>query len=1494
MEWNTDLIESINQRRSVERDRAPEMAEREDNLFRLMSRSLYGEKVHYALELIQNAEDADSSSITFIFERDRVIVVNDGEIFTADDVDAICSVKPGRKKNKIGFFGVGFKSVFNITNVPQVISADFNFEIYNYIYPKPCVQVPEGAEPFYSRERGSIFVLPESEELHSIPELVENFKEIDDKILLFLDDLKALHFIDNVEDERWSIEKPPTSDTFIHLKDGRTGQTTKWRVFHEDLPVSQEEVPIPEGKEGIENTRVLVAFPCDDLTKEANKGSTVYCYLPTNKRSDMPFLVQADFVPTVGRDSIQDVEWNKWLLRKLGRLAAEAIDQLINDEELGADIYCFIPLKGEVHEPLMDILSGSMYEALRSKKIGKTLGHEWKLPEECVIPVSPEIPKIVQEKELKCVFGKPLFYFDVRLSERADTILHELGAQLFSEGHFIDFLSKEELIRDKSRPWFLRTYAYLGEIFDVSQKRYDGSFKWDENKIALFHKLERANFILTNRKILVPLKDPERADRLICYPQKMNLSEINALFNDGELVFLNTYFQLSTIFKRKDPGEDEESRRKKARQFFEGVGVKKYFRQSHVINQVILPKYSSGKYQEYDDRKLFNFINYIRQHWSILETDVRNKKITEKIFEGIKQTVLLKAFTIENGVKVEAYLPPSRIYFSDRYSKTTRMEELFEGLERLYFLHPYYLNREKRERKKKRRGRQKVEYGWKKFGEMLGVWSSPRVVKNHEWKSISGGDGYKWIDKKCSTSREHDISGDSVSEDIERLIKHCSGVTDKAVVRKKMEILWQALSDNWKDYKKHCSVTYRYYYRKYKDETRDSSSFLNYLRKANWVPATDGSFCEPGKAYIDTPKNKLLIGDKITFVSLNGSQAFMQDIGLNLEPKIHEVLAHMKEYKEAHPRIEKRELRKFKEIIEFLAEPADLLGLTEIREEFEGGALLYIPREDRCWWKPSMVFWKDLSGTFGTLRGYVEHEEEQMYPSEVKDFLHSVGVEEAPSVEQALGVLEELRQKNDIKSIESSITKIYSYINDLLNRDYGDQVRWEEYLFLTTNMRFCSPSETYFEDDVEYARPFEGKANFISLPFSSWINVHHFLTAADFKSFAGNLVVEKHLGEVGEVEGDEALSVIKALSLVKPFLLKKNLEAYERLKVSGVFALVEQLEVYNTSLIKLDLCLKKNESETIDVNGLEKEAYYSNDENRLYLRQHTSFSSPEVAKELSRIFPGNEDEVFLFLSSVLPKADDEEALEKQLGYFGIEEEQDYVGLGEVQIIEDDEGQAEEGEQHPEDKDEENPEKEEEGENGVKPPEDEKKQKGVIDPDEYYPASKKEYTAYKRTEGQEPIVTKEIKLAKGKRGEKKPPKDKMQRRSRIDAEGTAITIVMNYENGENWETEDRHKQRRIGYDVYCSNDQGDEKFIEVKHFGEQEGRFKLTPHELKKAKEEQDRYYVYVVTGLAEGDHSKKVFIIQNPTKWLTPNPPVEKEYSDWKNAVKKEVTMEKA
>jgi hypothetical protein len=82
---------------------------------------LYSERTHFIFELIQNAEDAGATDLTFTLFADRLEVRHDGRDFTVADVRGICGVGQGTKADdltQIGHFGIGFKAVYAYTDNP--------------------------------------------------------------------------------------------------------------------------------------------------------------------------------------------------------------------------------------------------------------------------------------------------------------------------------------------------------------------------------------------------------------------------------------------------------------------------------------------------------------------------------------------------------------------------------------------------------------------------------------------------------------------------------------------------------------------------------------------------------------------------------------------------------------------------------------------------------------------------------------------------------------------------------------------------------------------------------------------------------------------------------------------------------------------------------------------------------------------------------------------------------------------------------------------------------------------------------------------------------------------------------------------------------------------------------------------------------------------------------------------------------------------------------
>ena len=1511
-EWKSSLIDEIFAQKQKEK------SEDRDNLLRLISRSLYGEAIHYALELIQNAEDEDSSFISFIFDKNEALVVNDGRSFDEEDVWGICSVRTGRKRKKIGFFGIGFKAVFNVTKTPQIISNGFNFELHDFIYPKSLDLIPDTAGGYHKRDKGAIFVLPYSSDLTSPQSLIENFSLIDEKILLFLESIQTLEFADKINGKNWSIKTIPegeaaslrTEDVHetkclrVSLINTLTEQKPKWFVFHRDLPVTDTSI-IPKGKEGIEKTRITIAFPLDNDTRDnIKKSGVVYCYLPTKKRTDLPFLIQADFLPTIGRENLDYIDgrlWNTWLMRELGTLAADAINNMRSDEELSRIIYDFIPLTEEVQDEAIKQLFNSLFEALKVKEIAR-VSENWVKPELCATPDDDRLRDVLSESDLKLLFPTGVFYIDPSLSEkeyfsRAENVLFELGARKIDLPEVIDFLQHEKEVLKKNEEWFLCVYDYLRTNFDTSKKSYKDDFPWawEEPLKTLFKNLEISKFLLTDEGEVVPLKDPKAPDRLICYPQSIDLSIVHSLFTEGEIVFLNRHFQESSITHRKQDNPETEEKRKQVKEWFASIGVRKYLKQTHIIKDAILPKFTTGKYKQYDDVKLYSLLDYIRTYWSTIETEIESSKRSSDILNDIKASVLVKAYRYNGDEIVSDYKKPGEVYFSPKYGKNEVMEELFKDIGDVYFLPPYYLNREKKEIKKKKRGRQKVEYTWRKFFELLGVWSSPRVVKEKKWIPLSGE--HKWVKKEYSPSGVQELYGNSFSEDIRKLIEYCSKLEDKDEVRKRMVILWESLEDNWKFYKDegYCNTIYKWVYYQPQQKNYELSSFLEFLQDAGWVPGKDGSFHQPNELFAYTSKNVTLLGDDVKYVELKANDTFLKDLGARIEPTVEEVIGHLKRYRQGNPNPSSNQIQKMSVIYGFLQEKLNSIPdagekeswLKDAKKTIADAELLYLPREDKIWWKPADVFWRDYSEHFEKLRGYVEHKGIPIYGASLKDFLSLLGVSEKPSVSDCLDILQDLKASGDSR-YKAFASRIFSVIESLIKQDTAPETDWNREVFLSENGKFLSPTNLYYCDDEELKAYFSSKIEILWLPFH-WDNVKAMLSAGGFKRLSQSISIAKRFDSLKEIDGDQTSQLLQRLSYVNNYLSKKKYELFTDFQKSGVLKRVDEMEPFEAPEILLDYTLRTDGEAPVAVDDVEKDAYFSKEENRLYKSAQISLLSTPVAKELSKLFAPSEDEVFLLLDALF-NANDEE-LDRKLEHFGIKDAPAFEKQPseEVKIIAPEEKETAEGETKG-------------GEEEPLQESDEKKRKpfipppappptsGLIDPNDFiFDDDIEEHDPYTKTDGPPPEVSHRIvKLKKGQPGDKGDQHKAKYVAGRLDGHEIAIQIAMRLEEMEGKEAEYRHDQRSIGYDVYSHAEDGSEFFIEVKSLRGESGMWELTPHEWKKAEQEKERYFVYVVSRLKEGS-TPIIEIVQNPVKYLTPDPPAKKFFSDWKNGVLKTV-----
>ena len=105
------------------------------NQLNIISQKLWTRPTHYILELLQNAEDAcresgkENGEFKINVSTKRIKITHNGKPFTNEDLKCLCNVKSNKKPEKgtIGYLGIGFKSVFKITDAPEIYSGDYWF-----------------------------------------------------------------------------------------------------------------------------------------------------------------------------------------------------------------------------------------------------------------------------------------------------------------------------------------------------------------------------------------------------------------------------------------------------------------------------------------------------------------------------------------------------------------------------------------------------------------------------------------------------------------------------------------------------------------------------------------------------------------------------------------------------------------------------------------------------------------------------------------------------------------------------------------------------------------------------------------------------------------------------------------------------------------------------------------------------------------------------------------------------------------------------------------------------------------------------------------------------------------------------------------------------------------------------------------------------------------------------------------------------------------------
>ena len=320
----------------------------------------------YPFELLQNANDAAADAgregrVRFVLTDSALLVADNGTGFGPEQVRAICGLARSSKdpRKSVGYKGLGFKSVGEVTNRPQISSSGVAFEFDEHRVREAVSliagdlttrqRLPVYAFPFFLdadrtddgglvarlHQDGFTTVLrlpfrPGVDREHVAAHLVDNLVP---RLLLFLGSMAELELAGSEGDFVASVARSDLEECQEVLLQ-HDDEIEHWLVFRDEIAVDPEVVaPLGDAWSVVEAVHVAVAVPLDAAGRpDASTSHPLHVYFPTEERTGFPFVVQGDFALQLDRRQVasspETDPYNRMLLDRAAGLIGRVAEAL--------------------------------------------------------------------------------------------------------------------------------------------------------------------------------------------------------------------------------------------------------------------------------------------------------------------------------------------------------------------------------------------------------------------------------------------------------------------------------------------------------------------------------------------------------------------------------------------------------------------------------------------------------------------------------------------------------------------------------------------------------------------------------------------------------------------------------------------------------------------------------------------------------------------------------------------------------------------------------------------------------------------------------------------------------------------------------------------------------------------------------------------------------------------------------------------------------------
>lgn len=425
---------------------------------------IYNDPSHFIYEIIQNAEDANATEISLILYSDCLEIKHNGKDFDFNDVDGITGIGISTKKediNAIGKFGVGFKSVFAITQTPNIHSGLFHFRIEDFVIPSLIDN---------NRIKETLIVLPFNHPSRTAEDVFEIVRKKLESI-----GLKTLLFLKNIKEIKWQIPDKSghyykESNNFQNIENVHKvsiiSKIKQEENFEEFLVIKK---PIKIESHNL-NVEIAYKTKTDESGKdniEKEKDSKLIVFFPTEKVTYLNFLIQGPYKTTPNRENIPlDDEQNQYLIEETANLVADSISVIKKIGLLNVSFLEVLPIDQDHTD---ETIYSSIYEKVKSKLTSEeaflpTSKHDFTNANNAALARGKELTELLNKTDIHILFGKKDWLntniTDNKTRQLHDYLINELN---INEVEFKDFALNIslEFIRQKSDDWLIDFYKNL-------------------------------------------------------------------------------------------------------------------------------------------------------------------------------------------------------------------------------------------------------------------------------------------------------------------------------------------------------------------------------------------------------------------------------------------------------------------------------------------------------------------------------------------------------------------------------------------------------------------------------------------------------------------------------------------------------------------------------------------------------------------------------------------------------------------------------------------------------------------------------------------------------------------------------------------------------------------------------------------------------------------------------------------------------------------------